>query len=191
MSKRCRRNSKQCRPWSGAAWSGSALFTQAYMSENLGSLRYFVRIMPLGHNETYGIGHGSHTGLWPMVSLYKTPSYNVVVTCIYRCSNRFSACSLATGLACECMYEWCIAGQTWLCHLTCTGLAWALQDCQWAFFGHKIIGSPCLKVLHTQFSAMGYTVPVQVQKSLKNSVGQYGMLCDCQGVSRFLPLLGL
>ena len=26
----------------GAVWSGSALFAQAYLSENLGSLRYFV-----------------------------------------------------------------------------------------------------------------------------------------------------
>ena len=25
----------------GAVWSGSALFAQAYLSENLGSLRYF------------------------------------------------------------------------------------------------------------------------------------------------------
>ena len=25
--------------WSGAVWSGSALFAQAYLSENLGSLR--------------------------------------------------------------------------------------------------------------------------------------------------------
>ena len=40
-SKRCSRNGKQCRPWS-AVWSGSALFAQAYLSENLGSLRYKV-----------------------------------------------------------------------------------------------------------------------------------------------------
>ena len=26
----------------GAVWSGSALFAQAYLSENLGSLRYFI-----------------------------------------------------------------------------------------------------------------------------------------------------
>ena len=26
----------------GAVWSGSALFAQAYLSENLGSLRYFA-----------------------------------------------------------------------------------------------------------------------------------------------------
>ena len=26
----------------GAVWSGSALFAQAYLSENLGSLRYFT-----------------------------------------------------------------------------------------------------------------------------------------------------
>ena len=43
--KRCRRNGKQCRPWSdcssGAVWSGSALFAETCMSENLGSLWYF------------------------------------------------------------------------------------------------------------------------------------------------------
>ena len=27
----------------GAVWSGSALFAQAYLSENLGSLRYVVK----------------------------------------------------------------------------------------------------------------------------------------------------
>ena len=36
--KRCSRNCKQYRPWSGAVWSGSALFAQTYLSENLGSL---------------------------------------------------------------------------------------------------------------------------------------------------------
>ena len=39
-SKRCRRNGKQCRPL-GAVWSGSALFAQVYLSETLGSLRYY------------------------------------------------------------------------------------------------------------------------------------------------------
>ena len=29
----------------GAVWSGSALFAQAYLSENLGSLRYNVAVM--------------------------------------------------------------------------------------------------------------------------------------------------
>ena len=46
-SQRCRRNCKQYRPWSdcswtaplGALWSGSALFAQTYLSENLGSLQ--------------------------------------------------------------------------------------------------------------------------------------------------------
>ena len=28
----------------GAVWSGSALFAQAYLSENLGSLRYVYRL---------------------------------------------------------------------------------------------------------------------------------------------------
>ena len=28
----------------GAVWSGSALFAQAYLSENLGSLRYFLAV---------------------------------------------------------------------------------------------------------------------------------------------------
>ena len=31
----------------GAVWSGSALFAQAYLSENLGSLRYvFIYLLP-------------------------------------------------------------------------------------------------------------------------------------------------
>ena len=33
----------------GAVWSGSALFAQAYLSENLGSLRYAS-----GHRSHYG-----------------------------------------------------------------------------------------------------------------------------------------
>ena len=38
----CRRNDKQCRPWPDYiySWSGSALFAQGYMSENLRSLWY-------------------------------------------------------------------------------------------------------------------------------------------------------
>ena len=39
----------------GAVWSGSALFAQAYMSENLGSLRYmmlFLLIVSLIENFT-------------------------------------------------------------------------------------------------------------------------------------------
>ena len=39
MSKRW--NGKQCRPWSDC-WSGSALFAQTYLSENLGSLWYSI-----------------------------------------------------------------------------------------------------------------------------------------------------
>ena len=44
MSERCRQNGKQCRPcqtalW-GIVWSGSALFAETCLSENLGSLRY-------------------------------------------------------------------------------------------------------------------------------------------------------
>ena len=31
----------------GAVWSGSALFAQAYLSENLGSLRYFQILHPV------------------------------------------------------------------------------------------------------------------------------------------------
>ena len=46
-SKCCRRNGKQCRPWSDC-WSGSALFAQAYLSENLGSLRYTTDVYQLG-----------------------------------------------------------------------------------------------------------------------------------------------
>ena len=47
VSKRWRRNVKQCRPWSdcssrGAVWSGSTLFAQTYLSEKLGSLRNTV-----------------------------------------------------------------------------------------------------------------------------------------------------
>ena len=30
----------------GAVWSGSALFAQAYLSENLGSLRYVLNLCP-------------------------------------------------------------------------------------------------------------------------------------------------
>ena len=41
----------------GAVWSGSALFAQAYLSENLGSLRYFHELM---HNPT------SHSGCQPV-----------------------------------------------------------------------------------------------------------------------------
>ena len=33
----------------GAVWSGSALFAQAYLSENLGSLQYTVKIKKFGH----------------------------------------------------------------------------------------------------------------------------------------------
>ena len=37
----------------GAVWSGSALFAQAYLSENLGSLRYSFNILSaLQHSET-------------------------------------------------------------------------------------------------------------------------------------------
>ena len=56
-SKRCGRNGKQCRPLSdcssdqtaplGAVWSGSAFFAQAYLSENLGSLRYRSKLLAL------------------------------------------------------------------------------------------------------------------------------------------------
>ena len=55
VSKLCKRNGKQCKPWSdcssvdpdqtaplGAVWSGSALFAQACLSENLRSLRYVL-----------------------------------------------------------------------------------------------------------------------------------------------------
>ena len=38
--KRYRWDVKQFRPRSGAVWSGSTLFAQTYLSENLGSLRY-------------------------------------------------------------------------------------------------------------------------------------------------------
>ena len=38
----------------GAVWSGSALFAQAYLSENLGSLRYTsVQILGLFHVEVF------------------------------------------------------------------------------------------------------------------------------------------
>ena len=38
-SKRCRWNSKQCRPWLDCSDLGLALFTQTCLSENLGTLR--------------------------------------------------------------------------------------------------------------------------------------------------------
>ena len=52
-TQRCSWNGKQCRPWSrGAVWSGSTLFAQTCLSENLGSLRYMhivsTRILFLG-----------------------------------------------------------------------------------------------------------------------------------------------
>ena len=34
----------------GAVWSGSALFAQAYLSENLGSLRYIQNIHRMANN---------------------------------------------------------------------------------------------------------------------------------------------
>ena len=39
----------------GAVWSGSALFAQAYLSENLGSLRYVPK---MGH-QAYGLKESS------------------------------------------------------------------------------------------------------------------------------------
>ena len=41
--KKCRRNGKHCWPWSDCSvWSGSTLFAQTYLSENLGTLWYFT-----------------------------------------------------------------------------------------------------------------------------------------------------
>ena len=54
-----------------------------------------------------------------------------------------------------------------MCHLTymgsCTGHARATEDCLRVLYGHKIVGSMCLKVMYAQLSARGYTAPVQVQ----------------------------
>ena len=36
----------------GAVWSGSALFAQAYLSENLGTLRYFLSLFEPRHDKT-------------------------------------------------------------------------------------------------------------------------------------------
>ena len=36
----------------GAVWSGSSLFAQAYLSENLGSLRYIQRYLPKQQGST-------------------------------------------------------------------------------------------------------------------------------------------
>ena len=47
-TKRCRRNGKRRRPWSdcssGVVWSGSTLFAQTYLFENLWSLRQFHHV---------------------------------------------------------------------------------------------------------------------------------------------------
>ena len=34
----------------GAVWSGSALFAQTFLSENLGSLRYFITVLNTSSN---------------------------------------------------------------------------------------------------------------------------------------------
>ena len=36
----------------GAVWSGSALFARAYLSENLGSLRYIIKKVLKTHTQT-------------------------------------------------------------------------------------------------------------------------------------------
>ena len=73
----------------GAVWSGSALFAQAYLSENLGSLRY-IYILCQQTIEVYGIKDllgqgGEHTFI---LKIFEDPHFSIFdqkYKCIYSC----------------------------------------------------------------------------------------------------------
>ena len=59
----------------------------------------------------------------------------------------------------ECIYWLYIQAKPEYCHLTCTGHVQVRQDCLRAFYGHKLVGSPCLNVMHAQLPAMAILHP--------------------------------
>ena len=179
----------------------------------VGTLRQRRR-MPRSYG-TYGWSRARRT--WrvyadPWEVRSKSPSYNVVVTCL-RTLYGFIVCYLATwsqnlkgcvrapyeplwiagawvytyGQSCMAVRAPVSASTGYICqsnlmcHLTCTGtrtgIGRATQDCLRDFYGHKIIASPCLKVMHAQLQ------PVQVQ-----NVQKIVWARKACGFSRFWPL---
>ena len=62
----------------GAVWSGSALFAQAYLSENLGSLQYFVLFISFNRryiNRTYFITTSNNTSKSVTNDIHKQKNY--------------------------------------------------------------------------------------------------------------------
>ena len=55
-------------------------------------------------------------------------------------------------------------------HLICTGHVQVRQDCLGAFYGHKLVGSPCLNVMHAQLPGTAILHPYG-PKTFKNSAG--------------------
>jgi hypothetical protein len=64
---------------------------------------------------------------------------------------------------------------------TYTGSAGAPHDCIRALYGTNIVGSPCLKNVHAQLSATGYTRPVRARTVCRTIT---------HGFSGFWPLRG-
>ena len=94
--------------------------------------------------------------LW-IVSAWKHPSDQ-------SSGHRRGLCGCCKGLGIpvrpvgECKYVlyMYIPGQTGLCAI-CTAPVLVTQDCLRVFYGHIIVESPCLKIMHAQLSATGCT----------------------------------